>query len=78
MVSQGIGIGLMRDLDAMVQIRSGRLAFTPLLHFGLATQKLSILVARGRRLPAATDLFIQHLKSLMREMDILGGAGTTD
>ena len=78
MVFQGIGIGLMRDLDAMVHIRSGRLAFTPLLQLGLATQKLSILVARGRRLPVATDLFIQHLKSLMRDMDLLGGADSTE
>ena len=78
MVSQGIGIGLMRDLDAMAHIRSGRLAFTPLIHPDLAAQKLSILVARGRRLPAATDLFIQHLKSLMHEMDVRGGAGSME
>lgn len=70
MVSQGIGIGLMRDLDALAHIRSGRFAFTPLLDPGLVAQKLSLIVARGRRLSPANDLFIQYLKSLVDALDV--------
>lgn len=69
MVLKGIGIGLMRDLDALAHIHDDRFAFTPLIDPGLPVQNLSLIVARGRQMPAASSLLIEHLTSLMRKME---------
>jgi DNA-binding transcriptional LysR family regulator len=74
-VMRGLGGGLMTELDAFAEIRSGQLKFIPLAEKSVPIGLLSIVSSPGRVLSKPAFLLIEHLSASVAEEGIKFGHG---
>lgn len=69
LIKRGVGVGLLTEIDAWIEIEGGELAFVPLHDLALPPLMLSLCVARGRHLPVAAALMVQWLLRAMQRIE---------